>query len=322
MDRPDKLTSLTILANDSLLLLTAVIWGAAFVAQRVGMEHVGPFTYNAVRFAVGSLSLLPLLALRRRRAATPSAPAARGKDRRVTAGVLLAGVILFAGSSLQQSGMVYTSAGKAGFITGLYVVLVPLTGLLRRQRAGWSAWTGAALAAVGLFFISVTRSFGVEAGDLAVLAGAFFWAAHVQMVGWLSRRMDPLALNVVQCAVCSLASAGVALAREGINAAGILSAAVPILYGGLLSTGVAFTLQAVAQRSAPPAHAAILLSLESLFAALAGAVILGERMGLRAGFGCAVMLGGMVVSQVPRLRRGGGIGYSSGGRRPGGEESA
>jgi drug/metabolite transporter (DMT)-like permease len=288
-----------VLANDSLLLLTAVIWGLAFVAQREGMQHVGPLAFNAVRYAVGALFLLPFLAMGSRRA--PAVSAARGKGRRVTAVALLTGGILFAGSSLQQAGIVYTSAGKAGFITGLYVVLVPLAGLLRRQKAPWSAWSGAVLAAAGLFLISVTRSFGVETGDLLVLAGAFFWAAHVQIMGWLSPRMSPIALCVTQFAVCSLASAGGALALESISLAGILSTALPILYAGVLSSGVAFTLQAVAQRRAPPAHAAILLSLESVFAALGGALILGERMGVRASIGCAVMFAGMIVSQIPRL---------------------
>ncbi len=313
----------TVLANDSLMLLTAVIWGLAITAQRVGMEHVGPLTFNALRYASGFLALLPLLAVRRLRppapgslAAAASPPAASSpaaspaaaprRDGHVMLGALLTGAVLFAGSSFQQTGLVYTTAGKAGFITGLYVVLVPLAGLLRRQGVGWSAWMGAVLAAIGLFLISVTGSFRVETGDLLVLAGAFCWAGHVQMVGWMSRRIDPIAFSVVQFAVCSVASGAAALLRESISVTGILSAAVPILYAGLLSSAVGFTLQAVAQRRAPPAHAAVLLSLESVFAALGGVVLLGERMGARVVVGCVVMFAGMIVSQVPRLLGAGG----------------
>jgi drug/metabolite transporter (DMT)-like permease len=317
------------LANDSLLLITAVIWGLAFVAQRAGMEHVGPLTYNAVRFALGALSLLPLVVVRRRRAAAaapapavasapapaaasaPTPPAGRVRWTVLTAG-LLAGVVLSFGASLQQIGIVYTTAGKAGFITGLYVVLVPLAGLLQRQRAGWNGWAGALLAVAGLFLISFTRTLGIETGDLLVLVGAFFWAAHVQVVGWLSPRVDPVGLSCVQFGVCSLLSAAGALLTETVRTADILAAAAPILYGGLLSVGVAYTLQVVAQRRAPPAHAAILLSLESVFAAIGGALLLGERMGARAAVGCAVMFAGMIVSQAGAVRTRGARGARGG----------
>jgi drug/metabolite transporter (DMT)-like permease len=303
----------SVLANDSLLLLTALIWGLAFVAQRAGMEHVGPFTYNAVRFALGALVLLPLIALRGRPEA--KAPGARlsavGASEALAAGGaalpgisplvagLAAGAVLFFGASLQQVGIVSTSAGKAGFITGLYVVLVPLAGLLWGQKAGASAWVGALLSTAGLFLLSFTDALTIERGDLVVLAGAFFWAAHVQVVGALSPRTDPLRLACVQFAVCSVASGAVAIAVEHPDAAGIRAAALPILYGGVLSVGIAYTLQVVAQRRAPPAHAAILLSLESVFAALGGGLILGERLGPRGAAGCAVMFAGMLVSQAP-----------------------
>jgi drug/metabolite transporter (DMT)-like permease len=298
----------TVLANDALLLLTALIWGLAFVAQRVGMDHVGPFTYNAVRFAIGAVVLLPFALVRGPWSPTPAGDDGmrrRGGEGRPAIGVLraglLAGVVLFCGASLQQIGLVSTTAGKAGFITGLYVVLVPLSGLLWRQRTGWSAWSGAVLCVVGLFFLSVTASFTVEQGDLFVLAGAFFWTAHIQVVGWLSPRTDPVRLACVQFAVCSLASAGVALLFEQVALAPMLAAAVPILYGGLLSVGIAFTLQLVAQRSAPPAHAAILLSLESVFAAIGGSLLLGEGLGTRGALGCALMFLGMLLSQAPGI---------------------
>ena len=311
----------TILANDSLLLLTAVIWGLAFVAQRMGMDHIGPFTYNALRFALGSLSLLPVILLRRRAGGAstaagaarvtasdaPPAGAAPAPQPAVQRGIgslpagLLAGGVLFLGASLQQAGLVSTTAGKAGFITGLYVVLVPLAGLLWGQRTSWSAWAGALLSVGGLFLLSVTDTFTMERGDLLVLIGAFCWTGHVQILGWLSPRTDPIRLSCVQFAVCSLGSAAAALLGEPASMAGILAAALPILYGGILSVGVAFTLQVVAQRRAPPAHAAILLSLESVFAALGGGLLLGERLGARGVAGCAIMFAGMIISQVPLI---------------------
>ena len=293
-----------VLANDALLLLTAAIWGFAFVAQRAGMQHVGPLWFTAVRFALGSVSLLPLVLIRRR--ARPrdqgAAPAAARPARfnPIAAG-MLAGVVLFGGAILQQAGMVWTSAGKAGFITGLYVVLVPLVGLFRGERAGWVRWLAALLALAGLFFLSVTRAFTLEQGDLLVLAGAFFWTAHVRLLGWLSPRTDPVALSCVQFAVCSLASGVAGLFFEAVRVQSLLSAALPILYGGLLSVGVAYTLQVVAQRHAPPAHAAVLLSLETVFAALGGALVLGERLGPRGLLGCGLMFAAMTVSQLPLL---------------------
>jgi drug/metabolite transporter (DMT)-like permease len=306
----------SVVFNDSLLLLTAVIWGLAFVAQRVGMEHVGPFTYNAVRFGIGSLCLLPLIAMRRSTApvvnARSTAPAANARstapveNARSTAPAmsavgagLIAGAVLFVGASLQQVGLLTTTAGKAGFITGLYVVLVPLLGLVWGQRAGWSAWVGAVLSVAGLFLLSVTAALTIQRGDLLVLIGAFFWAGHVQVVGWLSRRTDPIRLSCVQFAVCSIASLAAAFLFEHPDLDGIFAAAWPILYGGFMSVGVAFTLQVVAQRHAPPAHAAILLSFETVVAALGGAVLLGERLAPRGVVGCAIIFAGMLISQAP-----------------------
>lgn len=289
-----------VLANDALLLLTAAIWGFAFVAQRAGMEHVGPFWFTAVRFALGSLSLLPLVLLRRRTARRSTEPDGVPRLRVVPAG-LLAGVVLFGGAALQQVGMVWTSAGKAGFITGLYVVLVPLVGLFWGERAGWPRWLAALLAAAGLFLLTVTRSLALERGDLFVLVGALFWTAHVRLLGWLSPRTDPVALACIQFAVCALLSAIAAAVSEPLAFDALIAAGLPILYGGLLSVGVAYTLQVVAQRRAPPAHAAVLLSLETVFAALGGALVLGERLGPRALLGCALMFAGMICSQLPLL---------------------
>lgn len=279
---------------DILLLITATIWGFAFVAQRVGMDYVGPFTFNAVRFALGSLSLIPLILLLQKRQESH----AETKRKSSFKGGLLAGVALFAGASLQQAGLVYTTAGNAGFITGLYVVIVPILGLFWRQRPHAGTWVGAILAAIGLYFLSVTDAFTISFGDLLVLIGAFFWAGHVLLIGWLAPQTDSLKLASVQFAVCSLLSLLTAFAVETISVSGILQAAVPILYGGLGSVGIAYTLQVIAQRDAHPAHSAIILSLEGVFAAIGGWLLLNEMLSMRGFFGCALMLAGMIFSEM------------------------
>jgi drug/metabolite transporter (DMT)-like permease len=286
------------LKSDLLLLLIAAIWGGGFVAQRQGLEFVGPYTFNGVRFALGSLSLVPLVLIgQRRRNRTPGVLAKAG-TRPLLMGGSLAGAALFLGASLQQVGMVYTTAGNAGFITGLYVVIVPLLGLFWGQRPTLGTWLGAILASFGLFLLSVTDQFSIGYGDLLELVGAFFWAGHVLLIGWLSPRLDALKLSAVQFAVCSLLSLATACCIETISLSGILQAALPILYGGLISVGVAYTLQVVAQRDAHPAHTAVILSAEGVFAAFGGWWLLGEVLGARALLGCSLMLGGMLFSEL------------------------
>jgi drug/metabolite transporter (DMT)-like permease len=284
--------------SDALLLTTALIWGFAFVAQRVGMDYVGPFTYNGIRFAIGSLSLLPLVMLSRGQQTPPyRIEQSTGLKTALFGGGAL-GLVLFAGASLQQIGLVYTTAGKAGFITGLYVIIVPILGLMWRQQPNTGTWIGAFLAAIGLFFLSVTEQFTIALGDLLVLIGAFFWAAHVLIIGWLSPRIDPIKLAFSQYLACSILSLVAAAVFENITMRSIFQAAIPILYGGLLSVGVAYTLQVIAQRESHPAHAAILLSLEAVFAAIGGWLVLGEIISARGLFGCALMLAGMLLSQL------------------------
>jgi drug/metabolite transporter (DMT)-like permease len=281
---------------DSLLMLTAIIWGGAFVAQRVGMDYVGPLTFNGVRFALGAFTLLPLALWGNRSAGEDLGHHLSSKQAILGGG--LAGLVLFAGASLQQVGLIYTTAGKAGFITGLYVVIVPLLGMVWKQWPGWGGSTGAIIAAVGLYFLSVTEEFNLAPGDAWELAGAFMWATHVLILGWLSPRVNVLKLACAQYAVCSCLSLLVAGCTETITAHGLREATIPILYGGVMSVGIAYTLQVVAQKVAPPTHAAIILSLEAVFAALAGWLILGEVLTTRGLFGCGLMLAGMMVAQL------------------------
>jgi drug/metabolite transporter (DMT)-like permease len=278
-----------------LLLLAAVIWGFAFVAQRVGMRYVGPLTFNGLRFALGAAALAPLLMWRRKTGPTTSDDGDRSL---VLKGGVVAGLVLFMGATLQQYGVVYTTAGKAGFITGLYVVFVPLLGLLVGQKTGRYVWAGALTAAGGLYLLSAKGMVGIDPGDGLVLLSALFWAAHVLVIGRLSRRVAPVRLAVTQFTVVSILSLIGAVLFETIDPAAVRAAAVPILYAGLLSVAVAYTLQVVAQRRAQPAHAAIILSFESVFAALGGWLVLSEGLSTRGLIGCALMLAGILLAQA------------------------
>ena len=279
-----------------LLLLTALIWGAAFVAQRMGMDHMGPLTFNAVRFALGALALVPLI-VHMDRKRTSIAPTLSSLIR---GGVLMGGA-LFLGAWLQQFGLCYTTAGKAGFITGLYVVFVPLIGIPLGHRYGLGTWAGAGLAIAGMYLLSVTENMSIDKGDALVLMSAFFWGVHVLLIGRLTSGLaavDAIKLAAVQFAFCSLISMIGATLFEDITLSGLRGGLIPILYGGLMSVGVAYTLQVVAQRDARPAPAAIILSLEAVFAALAGWMLLGEILTIQALVGCALMLCGMIWSQA------------------------
>ena len=286
-----------VLKNDSLLLLTAMIWGFAFVAQRVGMRSIGPFTYNGVRFALGALSLLPLLYVRReRRVENAAAPL----KRLVTGGIT--GLLLFTAASLQQIGLLFTTAGKAGFITTLYVVFVPLLGIFIGRRTGTAGWIGVVLAVAGLYFLSVEEGFRVSPGDLFVLGSAVFWSLHVLYIDRFGRAVDSIELSVMQYVICSVLCLVTAFVREAPSLAGVLDALVPILYGGICSVGIAYTLQVVAQKNAPPSHAAIILSLEGAFAALGGWLLIQEVLDSRALIGCVLMFTGMLASQWQVIR--------------------
>jgi drug/metabolite transporter (DMT)-like permease len=216
-------------------------------------------------------------------------------------GSALAGLALFAGASFQQVGLLYTTAGKAGFITCLYVVIVPVLGLFVGHRCSISVWLGAGLAVIGLYFLTINESLTLEKGDLLELIGAFFWALHVLWIGHMAQRANPVQIACVQFAVCSALCFAAAALFEDISLTAVRQAAFAIAYGGLLSAGVAFTLQIVSQRHCPPAHAAIIMSLETVFAALAGWIILGETFSIGGLVGCALMLSSLMIVQLPPI---------------------
>lgn len=294
---PESMQTRT-LQSDLLLLVAAFLWGTTFVAQRAAMDHIGPMLYNALRFALGAAVLLPVMAALR--GSTAVGP--RSTGRLLLYGGILAGLALFGGASMQQMGLVYTTAGKAGFITSLYVVLVPTAGLFLGHRCAAAVWLGAILAVAGLYLLSVAESFTIGRGDLLVLIGAFFWTLHVHLIGHLAGRANALHVACVQFLACSVLSLLAAVLFEEITLSAIGATAIPILYAGVFSAGVAFTLQIICQRTSPPAHAAIVMSLETVFAALAGGLILHERLNARDLLGCALMFMGLVVVQLPLLR--------------------
>jgi drug/metabolite transporter (DMT)-like permease len=320
------------LGADALLLLTAGIWGFGFVAQRSGMEYVGPFAFNGIRFLLGTLSLLPLIAWRSRGGQRPAAGGLRGIKNPVMAS-FLAGSCLFIAVTLQQLGIMFTTAGNAGFITGLYVVLTPIFGIFLGKKTGPATWVGTVFTLTGLYFLSAAGHLDrVNPGDVITAISAVFWAFHVLLIDRLVRDADPLALSAGQFAFCGVYSLIAAFAVEpflggwvealapellssglfewapfpallsglfsgAIPFSRISNALVPVLYGGLASVGIAYTLQVVAQRDAPPAHATIILCLEGCFAALGGVILLREPLGTWTILGFVLMLTGMLASQ-------------------------
>lgn len=290
---------MSVVKSNFLLLITAAIWGFAFVAQRVGMDYVGPFTFNGVRFLLGSLSLVPLIIY----FGGFSQNSRRELKSAVVPGIV-AGLILFAGASLQQVGIIYTTAGKAAFITGLYVVLVPVIGILLRKSIGRGTWVGCMLAVAGLYLLCIKETMTLQYGDMLELFGALFWTLHILVIGYYSRRVDVLKLSSLQFLTCSVLSLVLAVITETIVWSDIIAAYVPILYGGICSTGIAYTLQVVGQKYAPPAHAAIILSMETVFAAIGGFLLLEELMSGAEIIGCLLMLSGMLVAQIGSLRKG------------------
>lgn len=276
-----------------MLWITAAIWGFAFVAQRAGMEYIGPFTFNGIRFLLGSVSLLPVIYWMKQKQVNPPE-----KQKNIIKGGLLAGAVLFIGASLQQAGMVYTEAGKAGFITGFYVILVPLIGVFIGQHITKLLWAGAFIALAGLYFLTINGPFVLQKGDMLILLSALFWAAHVQIINKLVDNHAALPLSAFQFAVCGILSLGSGFIFETITLESMMQATVPLLYGGFMSVGIAYTMQVVAQQHVHPAYASIILSFETVFAVLGGWMLLNEVLSVRSLAGCLLMLAGIIIVQI------------------------
>ena len=281
---------------DACLMLVAAIWGMGFVAQRLGMDHVTPMQFTAARFGLGAMALA-LFALGLRLIRGRSESDRSGADlRTIIIGGTLAGLTLFFAAGFQQFGIAETTAGNAGFITGLYVVIVPALGVLIGRFPDKAAVAGALIALAGLYFLSIKSGFAMGRGDILVLISAVFWALHVLIIGQLAPRVPALTLNVVQFSVTAALALVVVLLREKVELTAVVSATPAILYSGILAVAVAFGLQTVAQKVASPTRTAVFLSMEALFAAAAGALLLSEAFTLRQSLGGALMLTGILVT--------------------------
>ena len=289
-----------IIQSDFILFSTALIWGFAFVAQKEGMEYIGPFTFNAIRFMLGSLTLLPVLYMLNNR--TSAKTKVKPRITLMQAG-LIAGTALFLGATFQQIGIKYTSAGNAGFITSLYVIFTPILGIFLGMIPKFRVWIGAILATIGLYLLTVNGNLEIAPGDLLVLICALFYAVHVHVIGWLSPQFSSYKLALLQFLVAGMMSSFAAILVEPVIWLLIEKALIPLLYVGILSTGLAFTLQIVGQKIALPSHAAIILSFEAVFAAIGGWLFLGETFSLKSIIGCLLMFAGIIIAQINILRK-------------------
>jgi len=280
------------LRADLTMLLVAIIWGSTFVVQRLGMNHVGPFTYTGLRFAAAVLVLIPFLVWHK------SKISSQLQTPKLWQGGLWMGLVMCGAINLQQIGLLFTSVTNAGFITGLYVVIVPILGLFLGIKTSLGTWIGAILATIGMTLLSITANFTVAFGDLLQLTGAVLWASHVLLITNYAKKFDALLLACIQFIVCSVISCILALIFEKINLNNIKLAIPTLLYGGILAAGIGYTLQIIAQRNAIASHAAIILSTEALFAALAGVIFLHEFLSMRTIIGCVFMLSGMLFAQL------------------------
>lgn len=284
----------TDLRADLILLLTAFIWGLAFVYQRTGMDHIGPITFTFGRFFIGALAILPLWYVMEK-------PKQIFANNAINKKAALLGLVLTAGMLLQQWGMVYTTAGRAGFLTGVYIIFVPIIGIFFRNKTQWPTWVGVTMAMVGLFFLGQVESDELFTGDILILLGSILFALHMIFTGKLANQTSPFRLIFIQFVVATIISFILVPIFESWDWQGILGAGVALLYVGVMSSGVAFCLQVVGQRTAPASHASIILSFESVFAALCGWWLLDEYLTDPELIGCGLILAGGLVSQLKVL---------------------
>ena len=289
--------------NNLLLLLTAFIWGSAFVAQSVGMDYLGPFTFNSIRSIMGGITLLPVIFIRKRKADTKGEDRHTGDRKTLIIGGLCCGMALAAASSLQQIGIMYTTAGKAGFITALYILIVPILGLFLGKRAGIRVWFGVALAVAGMYFLCITDGLSISRGDLLVFLCAIVFSVHILVIDYFAPKVDGVCLSCIQFFVSGILCGIPMFVSEQPMISQVTAAWMPLIYAGVLSSGVAYTLQIIAQKNTDPTVACLLLSMESVFSALTGWVILGEQMSGRELFGCALMFTAVILAQIPGKKK-------------------
>lgn len=280
--------------NSFLLLLTATIWGVAFVAQSVGMDYVGPFAFNGVRSILGGLVLLPVIFLMSR------GKQAKKDSKILFLGGVLCGICLFSASSFQQFGIMYTSVGKAGFITAFYIVLVPVIGIFLHKKTTPFVWISVVLALWGLYLLCMNESFTIARGDIYLFVSAFLFSVHILVIDHFSPQVEGVKMACIQFFVCGLLSLlCMAFFEQGTSLAAIREAWLPIAYAGVMSCGVAYTLQIVGQKGLNPTVASLLMSMESCISVLAGWLLLGQALSHREIMGCFLMFAAIILAQVP-----------------------
>ncbi len=282
-----------------MLIIAALIWGTSFVAQSVGMEYVGPFTFNAVRSFIGSAALVPFIFLFDRIGFSPKKMNRTEKLFLIKGGVIC-GFIVFAASSLQQIGIKYTTAGKAGFLTALYIVILPIIGLFLKKRSGFNVYIAVVIAVCGMYLLCIKKeSVSLNYGDIMVIGCAFFYSLHIIVIDYFAPKTDCVRLSCIQFLINGIISSVFMFIFEKPDLNFIIAARVPILYSGLLSSGIAFTFQIIAQRYTKPVVASLLMSLESVFAVLAGWLVLKEVLSMRELFGCILIFAAVILAQLP-----------------------
>ena len=290
--------------NSCLLFLTACIWGSSFVAQSVGMDYIGPYTFNCLRFLIGGLVLLPVIFFSRHRKKDQKD---RSKDRtlqkkEMLCGGIVCGVVLCIASTLQQIGIIYTTAGKAGFLAAMYIVLVPVLGLFLKRKAGLQLWISVGLALIGLYLLCMKGAFSLNGGDVLLILCAIGFSVHIMVVDYFSPKLDGMILSCIQFLVAGLISGIGMLLSEQFDWHMVLLAAKPILYSGVLSCGVGYTLQVIAQKGLNPTVASLLMSLESVVSVIAGFLVLHEVLSGRELLGCVFMFAAVILAQIPVKR--------------------
>lgn len=284
--------------NALILFLTAFIWGTAFVAQSLGMDYMGPFAFNGIRSIIGGIALLPCIFLLN--TLNPDGGSEeKGTRKDLILGGVCCGVLLFAASSLQQIGIQYTTAGKAGFITAFYIVLVPVLGIFFKKKTGWKVWTAIVIALVGLYFLCITESFSIGKGDVYIFFCALLFSMHILVIDYFAPKADGVKMSCIQFFVAGILSIPPMLLTETTTVSDITASMGPLLYAGVLSCGVAYTLQIIGQKNMNPAIASLILSLESCISVLAGWVILGEQLSARETLGCVLMFVAIILAQLP-----------------------
>lgn len=287
--------------NNILLVLTALIWGCAFVAQSVGMDYVGPFTFNTARFLIGAIVLLPVIWFMDRQRKTGAEKGAGQKT--LIIGGICCGIALAVASTLQQWGILFTTVGKAGFITAMYIVIVPMLGIFIGKKVRPLIIGCVAIAVVGFYFLCMTESLRLGLGDFLVLLCAIAFSIHILVIDHFSPKVDGVKMSAIQFLTAAIISAVPTLLWEQPVFTEILQAWQPVLYAGVMSCGVAYTLQIIAQKNADPTVASLLLSLESVFSVLAGWVLLGQGLSLKELFGCVLIFCAIILAQLPEKKK-------------------